>query len=241
MIDDSRSRMYRFMCAMLIITYVFTGWMAVATTDKDMARDIDYNFENIEIIILDPPKDNSTTIPSEPENGEESEVEDEVIEEPVKEEEIVEPEMEYFEIPLSEALQNYIFTLCENNGVDPTIIVAMIFRESTYRPGLIGDGGDSFGLMQIQPKWFQDRMEDLGITNCGEGCHHETCLLNPYQNVTLGIYHVTDLIGTGNSIEWVLMAYNGGPDYADGKAAQGVVTEYAETIINLSNELKGEL
>jgi hypothetical protein len=138
------------------------------------------------------------------------------------------PVRKYYDVPLSEDLQSYIFELCESYGVDPSIIVAMIYRESTFKASAVGDNGNSFGLMQIQPRWFQQRMAELGITD----------LLDPYQNVTLGIDYVAELMASGKSIQWVLMAYNGGPVYADQKAAEGVVTEYAETVIEYSWGLK---
>ena len=40
----------------------------------------------------------------------------------------------------------------------------------------MGDVHESFGLMQIQPKWHEDRMRRLGVTD----------LLDPEQNVRVG-------------------------------------------------------
>lgn len=138
------------------------------------------------------------------------------------------PQLAYYDIPLSKDLQSHIFQICESRNIDPDIVIAMIYRESTYRDWLIGDGGDSFGLMQIQPKWHKPRMDKLGCTD----------LLDPYQNVTVGIDYLADLLEQGGSIEWALMAYNGGPDYANKKAAQGVITEYAKSVLQKAEELE---
>lgn len=138
------------------------------------------------------------------------------------------PQVAYYDIPLSEDLQSHIFQICENHDIDPIIIIAMIYRESSYREWLVGDGGDSFGLMQIQPKWHTARMNKLGCTN----------LLDPYQNVLVGIDYFSYLIKSGGSIEWALMAYNGGPSYANRKTAQGVLTEYARTVLQMVEELE---
>ena len=70
-------------------------------------------------------------------------------------------EVKYFDVPLEEELQNYIFKLCEESSIDPALVIAMIYRESSYNQETIGDNGKSFGLMQIQPKWHQWRMEKL--------------------------------------------------------------------------------
>ena len=159
--------------------------------------------------------------------------EEKVIEEPVVEEVVeVEPEIvveevkvRYFDIPLSTDLQDHIFATCEKYGVQPSIIVAMIKKESEFNAGVIGDGGNSFGLMQIQPRWHRARMDSLGCSN----------LLDPYQNVTVGISLFADLYSKGGSIEWALMAYNGGESYANSKWRAGVVSEYARTVLTNSD------
>ena len=136
--------------------------------------------------------------------------------------------VKYFDVPLERELQNYIFKLCEENSIDPALVIAMIYRESSYNPATIGDNGKSFGLMQIQPKWHQWRMDKLNCPN----------LLDPYQNVTVGIDFLSDLFGRGKSVEWVLMAYNGGPSYADKKEAAGEVSGYAKRVLEYAEGLE---
>lgn len=131
------------------------------------------------------------------------------------------PVKRYYDVPLEEPLQDHIFILCEEYGIDPAIVIAMIGKESVNNPHAVGDGGNSLGLMQIQPRWHKDRMKRLGITS----------LFNPYQNVTVGIDILRELFATGKSTEWVLMAYNGGQAYANEKAALGIVSDYANTVI----------
>lgn len=153
----------------------------------------------------------------------------EEIAEPIVEEviEVEEPEVVYFNVPLEEELQDHIFKLCEERGIDPSIIVAMIYRESSFRKSIIGDNGRSYGLMQIQPRWHQKRMEELGCTD----------LLDPYQNVTVGIDIFADLVDEDKSIEWALMAYNGGCAYANRKLTQGSVSNYVKAILELSQSI----
>ena len=133
----------------------------------------------------------------------------------------------YYDVPLNHELQDYIFTLCEERGIDPAIIIAMIEKESSFRESVIGDHGNSYGLMQIQPKWNKARMEALGCND----------LLDPYQNVMVGVDILSEYMSKGNSIEWALMAYNGGPTYANKKAKQGIVSDYAVFVLDRAKNL----
>ena len=143
----------------------------------------------------------------------------ELYEEPIEEES--KPAVTYFDIPLDESLQDHIFAECARYDVDPAVVVAMIQRESGFRESVVGDSGRSFGLMQIQYKWHSGRMEKLGCDD----------LLDPYQNVTVGIDFLAELIGSGKGVEWALMAYNGGPGYANRLAGEGRVSDYAAGVM----------
>lgn len=140
-----------------------------------------------------------------------------------------EDEVEYLDVPLSTDLQDYIFEVCEANGVDPLLVVAMIENESRYNERAIGDNGRSYGLMQIQPRWHYSRMRELGCTD----------LLDPYQNITVGVDYISELLSQGKSLEWTLMAYNGGPSYANRKAAAGVVSDYVYRVLAIKEGLLG--
>ena len=133
----------------------------------------------------------------------------------------------YFDVPLDKDLQDHIFTTCEELGVDPALVVSIIKKESNYILDAVGDKGRSLGLMQIQPRWQKERMARFGCDD----------LLDPYQNITIGVDILRELIDTGNSLEWVLMAYNGGQAYANKYISQGIVSSYAKTVIDNSNSL----
>lgn len=153
-------------------------------------------------------------------------VEDEAVEAEIEAEitdEIIE-EVEYFDIPLDEALQDHIFALCEASGVDVAIVLAVIDKESRFDIYAVGDAGRALGLMQIHPRWHSARMAKL---ECWD-------LMDPYQNVTVGIDIIVELASSGKSIEWVLMAYNGGEAYADRKVAAGEVSDYAVEVLGMA-------
>lgn len=143
-----------------------------------------------------------------------------------------EPERtEYFDLPLDQDLQDYIFELCEQYELDPRIVFAVIQQESRCTADIKGDSGRSFGLMQIQIKWHKDRMEKLGCTD----------LLDPYQNVAVGIDFIDELYtygGRKRSTEWVLMAYNGGPGFANKKIAAGELSGYARSVLSIAKRLE---
>lgn len=163
----------------------------------------------------------------EPVEIEETEVFEEVIEVP----EITETGRTYFDVPLGDDLQDHIFNVCESYGVDPAIIVAMIYKESTYRADCMGDNGNAYGLMQVQPRWHQARIYRLGVTD----------LLDPYQNVRVGIDYFAELLGYEQGLNWSLMAYNGGITYANKKVAAGEVSGYVKVVTSMADELRASL
>lgn len=144
-------------------------------------------------------------------------------------EEFVDPTV-YFDVPLEKDLQDHIFHLCDIYRIDPALVMAVIYRESRFKADVIGDHGNSFGLMQIQPRWHQWRMD---LLDCQD-------LLDPYQNVSVGIHLLAELYSYGKSTEWVLMAYNGGPSYANKMAARGELSGYAERAMEDFERYKAE-
>lgn len=137
-------------------------------------------------------------------------------------------ETEYYDVPLSEELQLHIFKECEKHNIAPAIIIAMIEQESDFDASDIGDNGNSYGLMQIQPKWHTGRMGSLGCTN----------LIDPFQNVTVGIDYVAELKDRNNDLYWVLMAYNAGPSKATEWFNNGIYSEYALEVVERASELE---
>lgn len=141
-----------------------------------------------------------------------------------------EPEPVYFDVPLSEDLQDHIFEVCEDYDIDPAIIIAIIDRESDFRDWLKGDGGESYGLMQVKYKYHADRMYSLGYAD----------LMDPYANTHTGISYLASLIDYGYGIEWALMAYNGGPGYARSMHESGTISAYASGVLEHAEQLNME-
>lgn len=99
-----------------------------------------------------------------------------------------------------EKMQIYTRCLCKQNDVPYALVLAMIEHESGYVFDKTGDGGNSKGYMQIYEKWHKDRMQRLGCTD----------LMNPYQNVRVGIDFISYLLKKYGTVQDALAAYNYG-------------------------------
>lgn len=115
-----------------------------------------------------------------------------------------EPQL-YYDVPLDVEVQDHIFKVCEEYGVKPEIVVAMIDRESKFKASSIGDNGTSYGLMQVRPKYHTPRMKKLNITD----------LLNPKQNITVAVDYLAECLEKNGDIEKALIAYNAGQTGAE--------------------------
>lgn len=116
-------------------------------------------------------------------------------------------------IPLDCELQEELHEASEEFGVDYYIMVALIDRETKFR-NVIGDGGESYGYCQIQPKWWYGLMMEIGATD----------LNVPKDNFRTACAIIAKLTEEHQSIEGALVAYNQG-------CYKGHSTEYSRDII----------
>lgn len=134
----------------------------------------------------------------------------------------------FYDIPLSAEIQAFIVEIGQKHNISPSVIIAIIERESRYDADVVGDSGRSYGLMQIQPMWHQERMNCLGVTD----------LLDPIQNITVGVDILVELREQNSELVWVLMAYNGGTEYATTNEEKGIISDYAKDILKRISELE---
>lgn len=144
-------------------------------------------------------------------------------------EELVETIVETYPVPLDEELQLFVVDECEKVSIAPEVVFAMIQRESIFRADAVGDNGQSFGLLQIQPRWHQERMDKLGVDD----------LLDPYQNIAVGVDYLAELVNRYEDIDMALMAFNAGPSGADKHWwSKGIYTNsYSEEVMENSEEI----
>ena len=119
------------------------------------------------------------------------------------------------DVPLDGDTQALLHAACEETGITYELALAVIRQETEFR-NVIGDNGDSIGYMQIQPRWHEDRMERLGVTD----------LTDPYSNFRVGCDFLAELLSK-YTLEEALTAYNSGKP---GKS------EYATSVMNYMEE-----
>ena len=133
------------------------------------------------------------------------------------------------DIPFDEDTQLLLYSVCERLGVPYELALSVIKKETDFR-NIVGDNGASAGYMQVQEQHHSDRMERNGVTD----------LMDPHGNFLVGCDYLAELIGKDRGLEWALMAYNGGPTYANKMAKAGKTSQYAKDVLNYMNELKME-
>lgn len=115
----------------------------------------------------------------------------------------------FYDVPLDLDTQKEIIKICSEFDLKYELILGVISVETDFRPKLVGDGGDSFGLMQIQPKWWSEVMSREGVTD----------LLDPLQNIRCGCAIITELINKYGTEYRALQVYNTGrPNTKNGYA-----------------------
>lgn len=122
------------------------------------------------------------------------------------------------DVPLDGETQAFLRSACEEAGITYELALAVIRQETDFR-NIVGDNGDSIGYMQIQPRWNEERMERLGVTD----------LADPYSNFRVGCDFIAELLSK-YTLEEALTAYN------SGKAGQ---SEYATSVIGYMEEYNG--
>ena len=138
-----------------------------------------------------------------------------------------EPEIDIYPVNLDADLQRYIIETCEEYMINPSIIIAMCFYESSFNADAIGDNGECMGLMGISPRWCWPEMEKL---NCPD-------MRDPYQNVTVGIDIFAQKLAKYDwNTEMALMSYNAGDAGAHRLwFDKGIYsTTYSSNIMNMS-------
>lgn len=137
----------------------------------------------------------------------------------------------YTNIPLSARFQKYIDGKCKSYGISTNVVMGCIRTESNFQTQIMGDNGKAYGLMQVQKQWHKARMKKVGATD----------LLNPYENVDVGIDYLAELYGIYGNYHKALMAYNGGHAYCKRRLRMGLVNSpYSRRVMNYAEQFKKE-
>ena len=155
-------------------------------------------------------------IPEKPQINEDIKEEQYTIDVAVEEMREVESYYTTYDIPLDKETQRLLYDACEATGLDMAIALSVIWRETHFQ-NLMGDGGDSYGYMQVQPKWHKDRMARLGVTD----------LLDPYSNFLVGCDFLAELLAKYDLPNALTYYNSGSPGY----------NQYARDVIDYMNNL----
>lgn len=111
---------------------------------------------------------------------------------------------------------------------DPKFILALIAIESSFRNRSVSERGAK-GLMQLMPYVAETLAKELGIEWNGD-----PTLFNPFLNIRMGIYYLSQLILDFNDLRVALVAYNYGPTYVKGliERKERIPTHYYRRILN---------
>lgn len=129
-------------------------------------------------------------------------------------------------------MQKYTYIVCTQNGVDYATVLALIEVESGYKWNAAASG--AAGYMQVMRKWHKDRMDKL---NCYD-------LLNPYQNVSVGVDYLAELLEKYNgSYEKALTAYQCGASgaYKYWFSAGVNTSPYARNVLEIAARIEAEM
>lgn len=129
------------------------------------------------------------------------------------------PETSWFreDVPMEREVQKALYAACAETGLRYELMLAVVRKETDYR-NVTGDGGESYGYCQIQPKWHEERMLRLGVAD----------LMDPASNFRVACDYLAELLER-YELPQALTAYN------SGKPGE---SEYAETVIGYMEELE---
>lgn len=127
---------------------------------------------------------------------------------------------------ISEEAQDACIEIGKQYGICPELLMAIIEHESSGKADAVN--GSCKGLMQVSEKWHKDRMMRLGVSD----------IYDTYGNILVATDYLAELFSENDDLYWVLMAYNGGIDYADRMYESEKYSRYAVSISARSAELE---
>ncbi len=135
---------------------------------------------------------------------------------------------QYYDVPLSNDLQDYLFDECASKKVPADLVLALINVESDFNPNMISKT-DDYGLMQINICHKDFLRKTLKVTD----------LLDEKQNIKAGVYMLSGIVDKYSNLNQALMVYNRGEAGAKKLWNNGVYsTNYSRNVIAKIDEIK---
>lgn len=202
------------LAAMILFAVLFGSifvWAVAGGEPADAVRAVEPTDDATEIVSIEP----TTTAQTETvEQQEETEATSEYI---------------YYDVPMTDELQRYIQDVCTEYEFDRyDIVVALIEKESSFDETAVSETND-YGLMQINECNHEWLSGELGIDD----------FLDGEQNITAGVYLISDLYDKYEDIGLALMAYNCGEKGAKDLWQQGIYsTAYSRAVLETAESLE---
>ena len=132
-----------------------------------------------------------------------------------------------------EELADVIYEEATRHNQDPKFILAVIAVESEFKNWAVSEKGAK-GIMQIMPEVGQFLAQEMGIEWSGD-----RTLFNPFLNIRMGVYYLSQLMRHFNDPRIALTAYNYGPTYVQEliERNEGLPPNYCRRILSIYHTL----
>ena len=127
-------------------------------------------------------------------------------------------------------VQKEIAAICKKEKISFPLLMALAWEESTFRLNVTNNDEESVGPFQIQPKWNKSTMDKFG--------YERSDLFDAVKGARVAAHILRSHFNRLNDVEFVLMAYNGGGEYAMRNIDNGIVSEYAKEILEKASEFE---
>ncbi len=130
----------------------------------------------------------------------------------------------YYDIPLEEQYQDFVFKMCEKYSVPVNIVLGIMWQESKFDFMAVSSDKQCVGIMQVNRINYEELNRQLGVTD----------LRDPKQNIEGGIYIFSKLLHKYGDYHKALVCYNCGENGAKGK----LTSNYSRDVINYAERLE---
>lgn len=135
----------------------------------------------------------------------------------------------YVYFTLGDAEQPYVDLIekyAAENELETTLVAGVIRTESNFRPEVVSNA-NAIGLMQLLPdtaRWVAERMDEEFV---------EEKLIEPEYNIKMGTYYLKYLFNYFGSIDYAIIAYNGGLGNLQTWIDGGIVTNDSKSYADI--------
>lgn len=147
-----------------------------------------------------------------------------------------EPEAYFYleELPLAEELQAHTWKLCQEEGIDYALVLALMYQESRFQTDVTGhnaNGTTDGGLMQLNSRYADYLCERFGVED----------LRDPYQNIEAGVRLLASYIRPYGEHDALLAYHMGEGTMLSLKESGQETTIYAQAILQKRGEYRAAL